>query len=143
LPLVRRERCFLLTYEALVGNPAEQLSRIYSWLGVDASFVPTTLHTPAMVKPTELMQLGSALGRFARSRFYENTAQQALPRPVRAFVRTFASRTRIGVSRVRPAETPTRAAKDYLRRLLMPETEKLCRLLERAFPEWTTLYGTD
>jgi hypothetical protein len=136
-----RERFYLLTYEELVTNSAQELSRMYSWLGVDPSFRPSTMRTPEMVMPQEFVQMAASgpIARFARSRFYEKTGQRVLPVPVRSI----ASRVFLGVRTVRPEETPAQPAKNYLRAALRPHIENLGRLLNRAFPEWTTLYGTD
>jgi hypothetical protein len=51
---VGRERIFALTLEELLANPAEQMSRMHAWLGVDSSFrlpdIPARHVTPAVVE---------------------------------------------------------------------------------------------
>jgi hypothetical protein len=76
------------------------------------------------------------LERLRRTEFYAKV-EPYLPKSLRKMGARFAVRP------VKPAEVPAGASKDYLRTVLRPKTDELCRLLDRTFPEWTCLYDTD
>ena len=132
---VGRERIFVLTLEEFRANPAEQMRRMYAWLGVDSSFrppgIPARHVTPAVVEKAR-GGLGF-LNRVRRNSTYGNVARY-IPRAARTLV------SRLAVQRVRRAEVSTEEVKAYLRPLQLQQTEELARLLGRAFPEWQTLY---
>jgi hypothetical protein len=133
---VERGRIFVLTFEELLVNPAEQMSRMYAWLGVDPSFrlpdIPARHVTPEVVE-----QGRGGLGfldRLRRSSSYGKVALH-IPRAVRKFASRFA------VRRVRRAEISTLEVRTYLRPLQLRQTEELASVLRRGFPEWKTLYA--
>lgn len=133
---VGRERIFVLTLEELRANPAEQMRRMYAWLGVDSSFrppgIPARHVTPAVVEKAR-GGLGF-LNRVRRNSTYGKVARY-LPRAARTLG------SRLAVRRVRRAEVSTEEVRAYLRPLQLRQTEELARLLGRAFPEWRTLYA--
>ena len=133
---VERGRIFVLTFEELLVNPAEQMSRMYAWLGVDSSFrlpdIPARHVTPEVVE-----QGRGGLGfldRLRRTSSYGNVALH-IPRALRKFA------SRLAVRRVRRAEISTLEVRTYLRPLQLRQTEELAGVLRRGFPEWKTLYA--
>ena len=131
---VERDRIFVLTFEELCANPAEQMSRMYAWLGVDSSFrlpaIPARHVTPAVV---EQARGGLAfLNRFRRSSAYVRVARY-IPRAARKLG------SQISARRVTRAEVSTREVEEYLRPLQLRQTAELAKLLGRTFPEWQTL----
>lgn len=131
-----RERIFVLTFEELAANPAEQMSHIYTWLGVDSSFRPPDI--PARhVTPAVVDQARGGLTFLHRLRGDPSYADIALyiPRAARKLG------TRLAIRRVRRAETSDLEVREYLRPLQLRQTEELAALLSRAFPEWKTLYA--
>jgi hypothetical protein len=132
---VGRERMFVLTFEELCANPAEQLGRIYAWLGVDASFrpppIPARHVTPAVLEQARGLAL---LNRFRRSASYARIAPY-LPRAARKLG------SRVAARRVTRAEVSTLEVEAYLRPLQLRQTAELATLLGRAFPEWRTLFA--
>jgi hypothetical protein len=135
---VSRERIYVLTYEELLADPGAQVRRLYCWLGVDPTFRPKALDVPTNVMPEVFEQVrgNGMLERFRQSEFWT----KALP-----YVPQLIRKMGVGlaVRQVRPAEVPVGALKDYLRSVQRPQTEELRRLLNRAFPEWTSLHGTE
>ena len=133
---VGRERIFVLTMEELAANPAEQMSRVYEWLGVDSSFRPPDI--PARhVTPAVVDQARGGLTFLHRLRASPSYGKIALhiPRAARKLG------SRLAIRRVRRAETSTLEVRAYLRPLQLRQTEELARLLGRPFPEWRTLYA--
>jgi hypothetical protein len=135
---VARERIYVLTYEALVAEPAEQLRRVYAWLGVDASFRPAELGILTNVLPAVVDQ-PRGFGLLDRLRHTETYGRIApyVPPPVRRFAAALAVRP------VRPADVDTAEVKAFLQPEQQRQTEELARLLNRSFPEWKTLYARD
>ena len=133
---VARDRIFVVTFEELTANPAEQMSRMYAWLGVDSSFRPPDI--PARhVTPAVVDQARTGLTFLHRLRSSSSYGKIALhiPRAARRLG------SQLAVRRVRRAEVSTQEVRAYLRPLQLRQTEELARLLDRAFPEWKTLYA--
>lgn len=133
---VGRERIYVLTHEALIADPANQLSRLYAWLKVDPSFRPDRLGVPFNKRPEVVYQPRGygLLDRLRRSALYGRLAPY-IPESARHFGYGLALRG------MRPADVPLGAVQDYLRARQLPQTEELRALLRRDFPEWTTLNG--
>jgi len=129
------ESVYTLTLEELLADPAEQMRRIYAWLGVDPSFrlpdIGAKNVTPDMVE--HIRGLGY-LNRLRRSLWY-NKVEPHIPPAMRKLGSWLA------VRRVSPTEIDTSEVKSYLRPLQLRQTQELSLLLKRTFPEWTTLYG--
>lgn len=137
LRCVPRERIYVLTYETLLADSMAVLSRIYAWLGVGPCFQPSALDHPANVMPPAFAQVrGRALECLRRMPWYAKVGPY-VPRAVRHFGSSLA------VREVRPAEVSAHAVKDYLRSVQQPQTAVLCTLLNRTFPEWKSLSGTN
>lgn len=132
---VGRERIYTLTYEELVADPALQLSCLYAWLGVDPSFRPTRIGIPDNVLPPVVQQVRSRglLDLVRRSATFRRIAP-LLPPALRRF-----AAARVATQPVVPAETDTAEVRAFLRCECQRQTEDLSRLLDREFPEWTSL----
>jgi len=137
LRYVQLGRIYTLTLEALLANPAEQLSSVYAWLGVDPTFRPSSLGIPSNVRPDMFDQVRGygLLDRFRRTSSYVRVAPY-VPRAVRKLGSKFAARS------VKPAEVPLAEVRAYLRPYQQCQTEELSKLLNRPFPQWKTLFGT-
>jgi hypothetical protein len=133
---VERDRIYVLTYEALVSRPFEQLQHIYAWLGVAGDFRPAKLGIPNNVLPDVIEQVRGfgLLDRLRHSATYHKVGRY-IPRPVRSFAAGLAVRP------LRPADLDTSEVRSLLRPQQQLETEELGRLLKRSIPEWTTLYA--
>jgi hypothetical protein len=135
---VGRERIYTLTHEALLADPAGQLTRLYAWLGVDASFRPRNLGVPNNVLPGVMQQVRGLglLDRFRHTATYLNLARH-VPGPLRRFGSVLATRP------VRPTDVDSSAVAAFLRPQQQLQTEQLGTLLKRSFPEWETLHAQD
>jgi hypothetical protein len=133
---VERGRIYVLTHEALIADPVNQLRRIYAWLNVDPSFRPPRPGLPINTRPETVYQVRGygLLERVRRSSVYGRVAPY-LPAPVRSLGYGLAVRV------VRPDHVAVAEVRDYLRGHQRAQTEELNALLNRSFPEWTTLYG--
>jgi hypothetical protein len=136
LRCVPRERIYVLTYEALRADPQREIATIYHWLGVNPAVQPPGATMPINATPAVVEQVRGLgiLQRFRSSRLNASLSP-LLPKAVRDFG------ARMAVRNVRPGEYPTGDVKAALRPRQCVETEELSRLLNRRFPEWTTLYG--
>ena len=135
LRCVECERVYVLTLEALLADPVHQLSQLYRWLEVDSSFQPDVKDTASNALPDIVEQRRGfgMLDRFRRTAVYRQVMPY-LPRRVRRLG------TRLAARPVRPAEVDTTDVRAFLRSLQQPQAAELSRLLNRSFPEWTTLY---
>lgn len=136
------ERIYVLTYEALLADTARELRRLYAWLGVDPDFAPHNAGVPTNERPDVIDQMRGfgvldkvgLLDALRRTSVYINMAPY-LPHAMRRLGAWLAVRS------VRPDDVPVTAAQAYLRPLQRQQTEELAVLLNRSFPEWTTLYA--
>lgn len=135
LRYVDAARIHVLTHEALLADPAHELSRIFAWLGVNPSFRPARILAPVNERPEVIGQV-RGLGLLDRLR--SNGAYARIARYVPRPLRTLGNR--LAVRGVRPEEVPTAEAERYLRSRQQRETLDLSALLHRDFSEWTTLY---
>jgi len=135
LRYVGRDRIHVLTYEALLADSARELSRIFAWLGVNPSFRPPRIGTPANERP-EVIEQVRGFGLLDRLRYSPAYARIAryIPPALRKVGKQLAVRP------VRPEDVPTAEAASYLRLRQQRETLDLSALLRRDFAEWTTLY---
>lgn len=136
LQQVGMDRIHVLTYEALLADPIGQMSRLYTWLGVDPTFRPCGLDVASNTRAHTVYQTRGwgLLEKLRRSSFYTRVARR-IPAPVRRVG------YRLALRGVRPADVPVTVAQAYLRSQQLRQTEELGQLLQRSFPEWTTLYG--
>lgn len=133
---VGRERIYVLTHEALIADPVNQLSRLYAWLKVDPTFRPARIGVPSNRRPEVVYRVRGwgLLEKLRRGALYGRVAPY-VPAPARKLGYHLALRS------VRPGDVPVGAVQDYLRSHQRGQTEELSALLNRDFPEWTTLQG--
>lgn len=129
------DRVYVLTYESLLADPVGQLGQVYRWLGVDPTVRPPKIEVPVNVMP-ERIRMAKGLGllsNFATSSLYARLFPCVPPS-----MRKLGSR--LAFRKIAPRQIPTEQAKVYLRPIQLRQTEELSTLLNRSFPEWTTLY---
>lgn len=138
LSLFGADRVHVLTTEALRDRPAETMSGLFRWLGVDDSFVPPNVRERANQAPEVIAQVrGRGMLHRFRTSWLWNAIGPLVPKQLRAAGRQLSEKP-VERRQVDPA-----AARKFLRPRQRAETAELARLLGRTFPEWTTLYGED
>lgn len=130
------ERVLTLTFEELTAAPQPVVARVFTWLGVDARFVPRNLgvHENATPEGVERVRGRGWLHRLRHSSFWERVGPWC-PRPVRRIGRALSAR------QVDRKAEPVERVCHYLRPIQRDQVEALEAMLGRSFPEWTTLYG--
>ena len=139
LELFGPERMKTVLTEELRADPRGTIQDIFRWLGVDPGFVPPNLDQRKYVTPKRFEDARTVplLRSFRQSRLWLALAP-AVPSALKSAVRRYLYwRRPVEIPASPPAEVV-----DYLRPILIAQTEELCRLLERDFPLWTTLYAT-
>jgi hypothetical protein len=137
IKLFGRDQVYALTFEELKDHPLETVLALYTWLGVDTDFEPTDLRGARNATPEAVRQKRPGRGMLDRFRYSAvwNTVGGYCPPAIR----------KLGVALVEkpvhPKSVDMSEVKTYLRKLQLPQTEELIRLLGRDFPEWKTLYG--
>jgi hypothetical protein len=126
-----------VTVEELTAWPEQVLRDIFAWLGVDDSFVPPNRNARENVTPKVVRQSKKNLLSSVRDWRLWDAVRPLTPKGLRSFGRSLAER-RIDTQDVRLEEVV-----DYLRPMQRLQTERLCRLLGREFPQWTILYATE
>jgi len=138
LPLFGRNRILVLTTEELSAAPEESLKRIFEWLGVDTTFAPSNLGERHNVSPQHVRKvIGSEVFSHLHGGRLWNAAKRVLPPTVRQRAIRVLSRP------VPRDESGVEATVDFLRPIQREQTAELAELLNRQFPEWTTLYGDE
>lgn len=130
------QRVYTLTFEELVARPVATVQSIYAWLGVDAAFAPPEIGIPRNVTPDTVTQVRGWVLALSRTALWRRI------RPYRpeALRKLMAS---LAVRRVCPADVSMSSVVDFLRPTQREQTRELSRLLNRGFPEWTTLGESD
>jgi len=130
------ERFYVLSFEEMVARPEETMARMFTWLGVDAAFVPPSLGQEKNVTPATVPMVRGLglLHRLRHSRAWDRV-HRFFPASLKGLGNKMATRD------VVRKEQPVRPAIVYLRPRLQAQVEPLCELLGRSFPEWTTLFG--
>lgn len=120
----------------MVARSEETMAQIFTWLGVDATFIPPSLGQKKNVTPTTVPMVRGLglLQRFRQSDAWEQV-YEFFPAPLKALGKKMATRD------VVRKEQPVEPAIAYLRPRLQTQVEHLRELLGRSFPEWTTLFG--
>lgn len=131
-----RDQVEVLTLEALRADPARVMAELYAWLGVDAGFRPDNLGERQNVAADAATQARGRgiLHRLRRSDTWARVSG-LVPPGIRRLGRSLAERE------VDRGEVDMDAAIAHLRPLQQQETRELAELLQRDFPEWTTLAG--
>lgn len=124
----------VVTFEQLKADPVRVMGDVYQWLGVDASHTSPRYFERRNVTPTEILPFGRTARTILFSKAVRSTVRTVFPRSLRQRLKrqlsTPVDRTSENVEQV----------KAYLRPILRPQVEELSRMLDREFPEWTTLY---
>jgi len=136
LALFGRERVLAITTESLARNPEDTMTGVYRWLGVDPAYVPPNLAERANETPDVVTQVRGTglLHRFRHSAMW-NALGPMIPESIRSLGRRLSEKP-VERKSVDPAD-----ARRHLRPIQRPQVAALEELLERKFPEWTTLHG--
>jgi hypothetical protein len=137
LALFGRKRIFVLTFEELTSHTAATMRRLYAWLGVDPlAATPVTALPPENVTPGVVAR--PAWGGVAQH-LRQSPALRGIVQHLPSTVRRIAKRlTTVPVDR---RLVDTSGVIDLLQPIQQRQTEELSAMLERDFPEWTTLYA--
>jgi hypothetical protein len=136
LELFGRKRVLAITTEALASQPTTIMAQIYRWLGVDATYEPPNLAERANETPEVVPQIrGSGLLHRLRHSGLWNAIGPRVPASLRGLGRQLAEKP------VERGKVDAQVARDYLRPIQRPQVAALEELLDRKFPEWTTLHG--
>lgn len=135
LELFGPSRGMIVTFEQLTRAPMTTMRQVFDWLGVDRTEVDIPgLYVPENVTP-EILRMaawGGILQHIGRSRPFRFLGPW-FPRTVRETAVRFATH------RVERNAIETSHVMNFLRPIQSAQTEILTRLIERKFPEWTTL----
>ena len=135
--LFKKEQILVLIQEDIDADPGAFMKRIYAFLGVDTSFVPTMLHTPVNVGRTPkhvfiertMHHVAEFLRKIGFDKFVWAIRKLGLPDIVRGF------NTKVGAKR----DTPT-YDKEALARYFRDDARKLTTYLDRDMvTEWNLL----
>jgi hypothetical protein len=126
------DRVATLTFEELSANPADVVRQLFTWLGVDPSFVPPNVGrrenaTPEVIalrKINLINHIGRALKPVIPSEMFL-AAKRRLQRY------EFVNRKSSKIDDVI----------DFLRSIQTEQVARLERMVDRRFPEWKTLRG--
>lgn len=133
-----RDRILTLVFEEMVADTTNVISQIFAWLGVDSSFVPPNLQEKVHVTPKKFYQKGF-LFRMRYSWPWSSLAS-LMPKTLRQ------TGLNLLVKQVDQEQDVDAAVMEgvveFLRPLQQEQTQQLSQLIEREFPEWTTLYGS-
>ena len=136
LDLFGPEQIWTFTLEELERAPAATMSAIFEWLGIDSDHDSIVYTQRANVTPSSYFTFrrSSAVYRALRSAAWRNWGRR-IPAPLRSYARgAFAGGLELSADDVQRTI-------DYLRPIQQRQVGGLCELLDRDFPEWTTLYG--
>ena len=130
-----RDRVYILTFEEMVADPLVTVRKIFAWLGIDPSFEPPNIKQPKYVTPRQVAQARGLgiLNRFRCSAVW-NTVHDVFPKSWRMVGR------RLALKETDRSSAPIEEAVSFLRPIQLEQTQDLCEMLGRPFPEWTMLY---
>ena len=130
-----REKIFAFTLEEFNADPDSMFRRLFTWLEVDHQVAIDTTQrfnvSDSQIKQTRrgYVFLDTMLKHYRWKRI-----EPHLPGLLPACLKRFTYRP------VQKSQADLAAAIDLLRPLLRSHTDQLRKLLDRDFPEWTTLY---
>jgi len=127
------DRIHVMTLESLKARPVEMARELFEWLGVDPTQAPPRESPRNVTRPDVARKRGPALLRRARTSAPVRALKRRLPWTVRELAR------RVLDEPVGWGSGRMDALVDYLRPIQLAETAVLEEMLERTFPEWTTL----
>jgi hypothetical protein len=130
----KRDQIMLLTFEEMIRNTTEVLGSIYRWLKLDV-LVPTLTVQPDNATPEIISEpiWSGAVHRLRHENRLLRFAVDRVPISVRKIGRRMLKR------QINRLDTDTSEVVEYLRPLQRRQTEELMQLIEREFPEWSTL----
>jgi len=135
IKLFGRERVMAITLEELNSSTSQTLYEIFTWLGVDSSFLPTDLNRRDNISSEKVDRMfGSSIFSNLRGTLLWKAMKRVVSESTRQQVRKAFSR---------PVERDMSGLEEtinYLRPIQQEQTQKLCKLLGREFSEWKTLY---
>ena len=134
LETMGRDRVFVLTLEALNANRTKTLQSIFEWLGVDASFQVPEIGKYNVAQEQVPMFIGAPVVAVLRKTPLWSSFTRMIPRSVTDKIRKLTRPVKRDMSQASEAFA-------YLRPILLKQTAELSQLLNRQFPEWTTLYN--
>ena len=134
-----RNRIYVLTFEALKANPQAIVSELCRWLSVAENFEPDRPHAAHNVTPETIRQKRSGMGALDRIR------HSALWGAVGPLVPSALRKTAVAMveREIFRREVDLGPAIAWLRPRQQPQVRTLEAILDRTFPEWTTLWGPE
>ena len=131
------QNILVLTFEQLKQEPLEVAASVYKWLGVQSDYLPKNLGERDNVTPTNVQQIrgNGFLQALSKSRLWGKIGH-LVPSNIRSIGNSLA---------VEDVSRDTISLEEsilFMRPIQLAQTEELCELLGRDFPEWGMLYGT-
>jgi hypothetical protein len=136
LKLFGHDNIATLTFEELATAPLQTMQKLFIWLGVESSFEPPNLHHRAGVTPDVIVVPGTPrFNNLVRWRPVQ-TFKKLAPPPVVELAKRLSGRWKY-INRKRSQRYKVI---EYLRGIQREQVCVLSEMLQRDFPEWTTLY---
>jgi hypothetical protein len=133
--LFPKEQIYTLTFEELIYEPELTISNIFSWLGLDNSFIPNNVHKKIHATPQSIQMIRGTgiLNNFRYSKIWTKI-QDFCPKFIKTVGRHLATKE------ITRDSVPIEQVKNFLRPIQQKQTSQLSELLSRDFHEWKTLY---
>jgi hypothetical protein len=131
------DRIVVLTHEALVRDPLTTVESLYRWLGLDPACVDIAgFKDPEHVTPEAFrMPIWNGLPR----KLWQSSSVRHISKHLPQMLQT---RLREATNRyVRRQAVDLTEVTDFLRSIQRRQVDQLSEILNRGFPEWTTLHG--
>jgi len=131
------DRLMVLTHEALIRDPVTTMEALYRWLGLDPACVDIAgFRDPEHVTPEAFrMPIWKGLPR----RLWQSSSVTRISKHLPPRLQT---RLREATNRyVRPQDVDLAEVTNFLRSIQRRQVDQLSEILNRGFPEWTTLHG--
>lgn len=130
------EHIYVLTFEHMIHNPAIEVSKIFSWLGVRSDYIPSNITQKSNTTPkqVEMVRGTGLLHNFKNSLFWDRI-HSIFPKYLKDFGNRLATKA---------VDRKSRSIDDVVKLLLpsqLEQVELLSELLGRKFAEWKTLNG--
>jgi hypothetical protein len=131
------DRIMVLTHEALVRDPLATVETLYRWLSLDPACVDVAgFRDPEHVTPEVVrMPIWNGLPRKLWQSSPVRHISKHLPQGLQIRLRQATNRT------VRRQAVDLIEVTDFLRSIQRQQVDQLSEILNRGFPEWTTLHG--
>ena len=126
------DRIATLTFEELSRNTSKVIADLFTWLGVDRSFVPANLGQRENVTPQTIVLPKVGL---------LNHIGRALKPLIPSQIFSAAKRRLQAYESVNRNSSSVDEVIEFLRPMQKEQVKRLEEMLGRSFPEWTTLYG--